>query len=372
MGGASPRPGPGGHENGRSHTAYWRDGNIMTTYYVNFATGSDTNAGTMAAPWKHAPGDPNATGNVKKAALVAGDEVLFKAGVVYQGSINVAASGIRYEGTGWGTGQAIMSGLTSVQLNFTADPSNTSLSVATLPAGMVPTSLSSGVLSAQNNIVEIDGNVASMSNNSTSSNQYFPDLGAVSMSASQMTGSGSTWTFTDPKLGAELAGLSPAQIDNMIFRTYVYGNMELNMTVTGFNGTNSLTLSGSYVAPPTGFSYTLLNDPNVASASNPYPEYAIEGNQIIAAVTPGVHTVAISTSKLAFFTSGKSNVTFDGFNISGYGAGDGRGIDAQNVQNIQITNNTFSNLATRSGYGVLRNLGERRHRPDRHRKHHWA
>jgi hypothetical protein len=321
------------------------------TYYVNYATGSDTNSGTSASsPWKHAPGDPNATGNVKKAALVAGDEVLFKAGVVYQGTIDVAASGIRYEGTGWGTGQAIMSGLTSVQLNFTPDLSNPNLYVATLPAGMVPTGLSSGVLSAQDNIVEIDGNVASMSNNSTSSNQYFPDLGAISSTASQMTGSGSTWTFTDPKLGAELAGLTPAQIDNMIFRTYVAGNMELNMTVTGFNGANTLSLSGAYQAPSSGFSYTLLNDPNVVSASNPYPEYAIEGNQIIAAV-PGVHTVSVSTSTGAFYSSGKSNVIIDGFNISGYGAGDGRGIVAQNVQNIQATNNTLSNLATHSGYG---------------------
>jgi signal peptidase I len=211
-------------------------------------------------------GRPERDRECQESRFGRGDEVLFKAGVVYQGTIDIAASGtankpIRYEGTGWGTGQAIMSGLTSVQLKFTVDPSNPKLSVATLPAGMIPTGLSTGVLSAQDNIVEIDGNVASMSNNSTSSNQYFPDLGAVSMSASQMTGSGSTWTFTDPKLGAELAGLTTAQIDNMIFRTYVAGNMELNMTVTGFNPIkNSLSLSGSYAAPPTGSSYTLLND----------------------------------------------------------------------------------------------------------------
>jgi parallel beta-helix repeat protein len=324
----------------------------MTTYYVNYATGSDTNSGTSASsPWKHAPGDPNATGKVEKADLVGGDEVLFKAGVVYQGSIDVAASGIRYEGTGWGTGQAIMSGLSSVQLNFTVDPANSKLSVATLPAGMIPTGLSTEVLSAQDNIVEIDGNVMSMSNNSTSSNPDFPDLGAISSTASQMKGSGSTWTFTDPKLGAELAALSTTQIDNLVFRTYVSGNMDLNMTVTRFNGTNTLSLSGAYQAPSSGFSYTLLNDPNVVSASNPYSEYAIEGNQIIAAVTQGVHTVSVSTSKWAFYTSGKSNVTIDGFNISGYGAGDGRGIIAQNVPNIQITNNTLSNLATHSGYG---------------------
>jgi hypothetical protein len=60
----------------------WRN-TVMTTYYVNYATGSDTNSGTQASPWKHAPGDSNATGNVKKTTLVGGDEVLFKGGVVY-------------------------------------------------------------------------------------------------------------------------------------------------------------------------------------------------------------------------------------------------------------------------------------------------
>ena len=334
----------------------------MTTYYVNYATGSDTNSGTSAySPWKHAPGDPNATGNVKKADLVGGDEVLFKGGVVYQGSISVPASGtagkpIVYEGTGWGTGQAILSGLTSVQLNFTVDPANSKLSVATLPTGMVPTGLSTGVLSAQDNIVEIDGNVAQMANTSTSSNPYFPDLGATSFPSSEMQGSGSSWTFTDPTLGAELAGLSTAQIDNLIFRTYVYGNMDINMSVTGFNAkTDTLSLSGSYQAPSSGFSYTLLNDPNSVSASNPYSEYGIEGNQIIAAVTPGAHTVSVSTagSGYGFQAGGKSNITIDGFDISGYGGSDGcgMGIHLVNGQNIQVTNNTLSNIYTHTGYG---------------------
>ena len=330
----------------------------MTTYYVNYAAGSDANSGTSAtSPWQHAPGDPKATGNVKTTALVGGDEVLFKAGVVYQGSISVPASGapgnpIVYEGTGWGTGQAILSGLTSTQLAFTPDPDNPQLSVATLPTGMVPTGLSTGVLSAQDNIVEIDGNVMSMSNTSTSSNALFPDLGARPFSASQMQGSGSSWYFTDPNLGAELAGLSTAQIDNLVFRTYVSGNMVINMSVTGFNSqTNTLSLSGSYHPPSSGFSYTLINDPNVVSASNPYPEYAIEGNQIIAAVPQGLHTVGISTSQWGINTKGHSDVTFDGFNISGYGAGDGRGIIAQNVQDIAITNDTLANLADHYAFG---------------------
>jgi hypothetical protein len=78
------------------------------------------------------------------------------------------------------------------------------------------------------------------------------------------------------------------------------------------------------------------------SSSNPYPEFAVEGNQIIAAVAPGSHAVSVSTSPFAFHGTNKSYVTFDGFNISGYGAGDGRGIEVFGSQNIQITNNTVT------------------------------
>jgi hypothetical protein len=330
----------------------------MTTYYVNYATGSDTNSGSSPnSPWKHAPGDSNATGNVKKETLVGGDEVLFKAGVVYQGAITFQTSGtpgnpIVYEGTGWGTGHAIMSGLTSAQLTFTADPSNPKLSVATLPAGLIPAGMSTETQSALNNIVEIDGKVSYMSNDSTSSNPYFPDLGATAYSASQMKGSGSSWTLTDPSLGASLSTSSASTISNMVARTYIISNNELNMSVTGYNATTgALSLSGKFVAPSNSPSVTLYNNPAFVSSSNPYSEYALEGNQIIAAVTPGVHTVSVSTAPRAFNAGSKSNITVDGFDISGYGAGDGRGIVFANAQNIQITNNTLSNLATHDGYG---------------------
>ena len=52
-----------------------------------------------------------------------------------------------------------MSGLTSAQLTFTPLPGNPSLSVATLPAGLIPAGMSTETESAMSNVVEIDGNV---------------------------------------------------------------------------------------------------------------------------------------------------------------------------------------------------------------------
>jgi parallel beta-helix repeat protein len=91
-------------------------GGTGTTYYVDFATGNDSNSGTSASrPWKRAPGDPQATANAAAAQLVGGDTVRFRGGVSYRGSIEFEFSGdpgnpIVYAGTGFGTGNAIIDG----------------------------------------------------------------------------------------------------------------------------------------------------------------------------------------------------------------------------------------------------------------------
>lgn len=88
-------------------------------YYVDYASGSDANAGTSnTAAWKHAPGDPAATGSAAVVALGAGDTVFFKGGVsyVFTGSTGIAlrwsgvqGSPITYDGNSagtWGAGRA--------------------------------------------------------------------------------------------------------------------------------------------------------------------------------------------------------------------------------------------------------------------------
>jgi len=91
-----------------------------TTYYVDFASGSDANPGTSSsAPWKHAPGDPNAKGVAANLTLRPGDTVDFKGGVVYNGTIVLPWSGlpgrpITYDGDSagtFGTGRAIIDGM---------------------------------------------------------------------------------------------------------------------------------------------------------------------------------------------------------------------------------------------------------------------
>ncbi|THB72923.1 MAG: right-handed parallel beta-helix repeat-containing protein [Desulfobacteraceae bacterium] len=86
------------------------------TFFVDFDSGSDLNTGLgQATAWKHAPGDVNAVGTPAGTALLPGDQVLFKGGVIYRGSITIPASGspdlpLVYKGDGWGEEKAVIDG----------------------------------------------------------------------------------------------------------------------------------------------------------------------------------------------------------------------------------------------------------------------
>lgn len=99
--------------------------NAATTYYVDVVTGNDGNAGTsQGTPWKHLPGDANATGTANSTTIAAGDKVIVKGGTTNNARIDVNSSHYsaansfdsvviksgHLDGTNWGTGQAIFDG----------------------------------------------------------------------------------------------------------------------------------------------------------------------------------------------------------------------------------------------------------------------
>lgn len=101
------------------------------TYYVDYIRGADTNSGTSKySPFKHCPGDDEAVGNADMTSLVAGDKVIFKGGVQYEGQINIKWSGaseeqrIIYDGDSgtyvpkWRTGKAIIDGKGELRFLF--------------------------------------------------------------------------------------------------------------------------------------------------------------------------------------------------------------------------------------------------------------
>lgn len=84
------------------------------TYYVDYASGSDSSVGTSpSSPWKRAPGDSSATGNAATATPAPGDTICFKGGVTYSSGARItlkssgtATSKISYDGncSGFGNG----------------------------------------------------------------------------------------------------------------------------------------------------------------------------------------------------------------------------------------------------------------------------
>lgn len=91
------------------------------TYYVDFAGGSDAAAGTLAAPWKHSPGDTNASSTASSTVLAGNDTVIFKGGVEYVGCVRPRASGtlghpITYDGN---TARTFGAGMAKANLSAT-------------------------------------------------------------------------------------------------------------------------------------------------------------------------------------------------------------------------------------------------------------
>jgi hypothetical protein len=86
-----------------------------TDYYVDFDHGANDNTGTSTdSPWKHCPGDVNATAVPAAKVLLPGDTVFFKGGTVYRGGISATggtpSNPVRYIGNQWGTSRAILDG----------------------------------------------------------------------------------------------------------------------------------------------------------------------------------------------------------------------------------------------------------------------
>ena len=94
------------------------------TYYIDYESGN--NAADGLAPeraWKHAPGDPKATAGPATVALEPGDTLLFKGGVVYNGSVVMEVSGTPDKpitldantGGTFGEGRAILDGARMIE-----------------------------------------------------------------------------------------------------------------------------------------------------------------------------------------------------------------------------------------------------------------
>lgn len=92
-----------------------------SVYYVDPERGSDDAAGTSpGAAWRNAPGDARAMGRAAEARLRPGDELRFRGGASYRGSVSFRLEGqpgrpIIISGDAWSPGRAIIDGADPVR-----------------------------------------------------------------------------------------------------------------------------------------------------------------------------------------------------------------------------------------------------------------
>lgn len=114
-------------------------------FHIDFERGSDQNDGlSPGSSWKHAPGDPEAAGRPRNVRLAPGDRVIFAAGVVYRGNIEVTNNGqpnapIVFEGAAGVP--ATISGSEPVE----ALPCNDTIACKSAPPGAVLLKLARGL-----------------------------------------------------------------------------------------------------------------------------------------------------------------------------------------------------------------------------------
>ena len=331
-------------------------------YYVDFEQGSDSANGTSSeSPWKHAPGDAQAADKARTVQLQPGDEIRFKAGVVYRGSISIPASGsqgapIAYEGSAWGAGKAILSGLDSMTLDFAPMVGNPKLSVAISPHPI-----------AYSDVVVIDGRPMWLSRFPVGSDPYVLDGDAVEpFDPLEVQGSGTSWDVRNAQLAARLRGLDAGTLPDMVVRLFGYPNLVYTMQAATFDAdSGELRLIGKYAPPPArpgqrAF-YRLFNNPGFIDGPD---RFAVldQGTKLVAPVSPGPHRVETTAYPNGINVNGRSNVQIDGFAFAGFagkvdelraGSAVTALMSAAHPTNIVISNNKISDLADWNGNAAI-------------------
>lgn len=334
------------------------------TYYIDFDKGSDSAAGTSQnAPWRHAPGDPQATGMPAKVTLLPGDTIQFRAGVVYRGSIPIKASGapgqpITYSGQGWGAGRAIISGRDVLD--------EQPRSCSSLPAcAKLPNASELVVVDLQAPVssfgqVAMGRQILRLAQTPKQPDPFlFDDVSnyveAKSTELSPMA-DGGTWQLQNSLIKKSL-GDDPA--DDLLVLILGYPNAITSGPVTAYDQNTSTVLfqplkfQRSDKAPVV---FALANHPRLIS--QPYEYATIErGKRIIVQAPLNGEKLEISRRAWCFTAVGQKNLVIKGFEIEGFAdgprGGGGSALAVRDVSGILFDGNDIHDLHNWAGGGAV-------------------
>lgn len=334
------------------------------TYYIDYDKGSDSAAGTsQSAPWRHAPGDPQASGMPAKAALMPGDTVLFRAGVVYRGSVPIKASGapgrpITYSGQGWGTGRAIISGRDV--LDAQPRPCSSLPSCAKLPNAdqLIVVDLPAPVSSFGQ--VAMGRRILRLAQSPRLPDPFLFDDVSNYVEAKQgellPMADGRTWQLQNnlirKNLGDDTAG-------DLLVLILGYPNAITSGPVTAYDQNASsvlfqpLKFQRNEKAPVV---FALANHPRLIS--QPYEYATIErGKRIIVQAPLNGEKLEISRRAWCFTSVGQKNIAIKGFEIEGFAdgpqGGGGSALAVRDVSDLLFDGNDVHDLHNWAGGGAV-------------------
>lgn len=338
------------------------------TYYIDFDKGSDSAAGTSQnAPWRHAPGDPQAGGNPAKVSLIPGDTVLFRAGVNYRGSIAVKASGapgrpITYSGQGWGTGRAIISGRDPIVASPL--PCSSLPQCAKLPnADRLVVFQSPSPVSVFDQVV-LDGHILRLAQAPKLTDAFlFDDTSKyVEVRSGELSPlpDGKTWQLQNDFIKKSLGDDGVADLLIMILG---YPNVITSGPASAYDQN-----SGSVLFQPFRFKrndkvtvvFALANHPRLIS--QPYEYATVErGMKVIIQLPSTGAKLEVSRRAQAFTVQDQKNIAIKGFEIEGFANGPagvgGSALGINRVSNILFDGNDVHDLHNWTGGGAVQGEG---------------
>lgn len=357
-------------------------------FYVDFDGGNDNNDGMSAEhPWKHCPGDANATGNAAARTLVPGSVVYFKGGVKYRGRIDCNWSGetdlpITYDGNTagtFGTGMAIidgsetLSGWTQCQSAEEAlsNPNWANIWYAYAPAG---TDANTSNLYQFSTVSETE-NMCWLAQDPNQSDPFYMDdtTQFYSIPCQDVT----TTSITD---STRLTQSDPDYWVGACVMVWLQGNLVAARSITGFDPSTDTITFASTTAPYTDRDelYALYNHISLLDQAGEYyfnDTAEADGTHKVylwpPAGNPNTNSVSISVPAArtrAFYVGNKSHLVFDGFTMQKFaGAGEGGGAGIATVSSatpstdLTVENNTFQYMRRDyrqgNGFGGINLLG---------------
>jgi len=339
--------------------------NISRIYYVDFDNGSDNAPGTSQnAAWKHAPGDPQATDMPSRASLMPGDTIMFRAGIVYRGTIQARSSidpsrPLTYTGQGWGNGRAILSGRDA--FNVTPQACKSLPACAKLPNADQLIVIDLPVPVTSTSQIVLDGHILQLTESPPPAEPFwFDNVDGYTKAPPEdlvALGDGKTWQIQSDFINQKLDG---DEIEDLFLFIQGYPNLVSTGPAVAYNQRTS-----TIQFQPGNFTrnqnrevqFALANHPRLIAQPFEYATIAHGAKLIVRAPMNSVK-LEIARRQSTFIAVGQKNLVIKGFEIQGYAGGPnewrgGVALVADGSSNVTFDANDVHDLVSWVGSGAI-------------------